>query len=106
MTAAAATALDLAAQTKPAVLGLPAALPVSCPKPKVATPQSAIDILLALSEATAGDNANAASQLRKQTTSSGAQIQPPSSAGGATTERLGAGRPQDTQLTGGEKKAE
>lgn len=38
---------------------------VAAPKPKVATPQSAIDILLALSEASTGD-AKAASQLRNQ----------------------------------------
>jgi len=38
--------------------------PVSCPTPKVATPQSAIDILLALSEATSTENQ--ASQLRAQ----------------------------------------
>jgi len=39
--------------------------PVSCPKPKVATPQSAIDILLALSEATSAEGSRKASQASK-----------------------------------------
>jgi hypothetical protein len=43
-------------QLVPQELQMPKALPVSCPQPKVATPQSAIDILLALSEATPTEN--------------------------------------------------
>merc|ERR1719263_766713 len=39
--------------------------PVSCPKPKVATAQSAIDILLALSEATSAEGSRKASQPNK-----------------------------------------
>lgn len=47
-------------QLVPQELQMPKALPVSCPQPKVATPQSAIDILLALSEATPTENTTTA----------------------------------------------
>jgi len=40
--------------------------PLSCPQPKKATPQSAIDILLALSEATSADREKGASQIKAQ----------------------------------------